>query len=206
MKKLITATLIAFAACGAFAEIENGELRMENAATLNSQLSTLNFEECRAKNPATCPTHGTPAEAATIEALKKRTPEQHTENGKAAIRQMIADHADVKDVMYRKSTGAIDFIWGKEGTASQEYEDGRGIAHINKKHNATMYKLPGVIAHGAVYKHPDNDNRVGIIKGKMLVVLEKQGAGSYMITGFKPDNPAKYLARFLSQEQLEGEL
>ena len=42
MKKLITATLIAFAACGAFAEIENGELRMENAATLNSQLSTLN--------------------------------------------------------------------------------------------------------------------------------------------------------------------
>jgi len=140
------------------------------------------------------------------EALKARTPEQHAENGKTAITDILKNHHDVKGVMYRNSTGPIDFIWGYEGTAAKKFEDGRGIAHINKKHNSTMYKLPGVIAHGAVYQHPDYSNRVGVIKGKMLVVLEKQGSGSYLLTGFKPDNPAEYLARFKSQDMYEGEL
>lgn len=104
--------------------------------------------------------------------------------------------------MRRQSIGDIDFVWGREGTDARNYEDGYGIAKIEKTHPGAATRIAGFIAYGDVY---DDESVVGkyyIVKGRNLVVLQKRkGRNSYLVTEFTGDNP-NYVKRIRKENKL----
>lgn len=143
-------------------------------------------------------------DAKQVEELKARTAQQHEENGSKAIADAVSGQKDVLGAMWRESTGPIDFEYGFAGTPEKGYHDGYGVAHVAKVHSDGVRAIPRVLAHGTVWRHPGSEDKLVVIQGKRIVVLEKDGDGSFMVTGFSPDAPGKYLARFQVGEPLEG--
>ena len=102
------------------------------------------------------------------------------EAGKTAFSDVAKTHKDKVGAMERDSIGKIDFIWGDEG---------EGICHILKKHEADAQMIPGVIAYGDVYEDEAN-GKYYIVKKRNLVILRKRiGANHYLITGYEKDDP-----------------
>ena len=145
-------------------------------------------------------------DAKEVETLKAKTPEQHTEDGRAAVAKAVSQKCDVLGASWREATGPIDFEYGFAGTPENGYHDGYGLAHIAKIHPNDLYAVSGVVAHGSVWRDPERDDRLAIIKGKRLVLVERDGDGSFVVTGFTPDAPHRYLAAFRSGEMVEGEI
>ena len=75
--------------------------------------------------------------------------QKNINDGMDALDHVLATHIDENKAMNRPEIGPIDFVWGKEGTAAKDYEDGYGIAKILKKHGKTAVDaIPEVIAKG----------------------------------------------------------
>ena len=75
--------------------------------------------------------------------------EENIKRGHLAIEEILQTHGEVKGAMERPETGAIDFLWGKEGTEERKYKDGFGIAKILLKHGMeAIHIIPDVIAKG----------------------------------------------------------
>ncbi len=144
-------------------------------------------------------------DAKDVEALKAKTPEQHVKDGKAAVEKSVSLKCDVLGASWREATGPIDFEYGFAGTPERDYHDGYGLAHIARIHPKDLYAVPGVLAHGSVWRDPGRDDRLAVISGSRLVLVERDGDGSFVVTGFTPDAPRAYLARFRSGEMVEGE-
>lgn len=112
------------------------------------------------------------------------------DKGKSALEKAISDKADVLDAMSRKSIGNIDFVWGTPGKGA-DFDGGEGISHILAKHPDAAQQITGVIAFGDVYDMP-SENKYYIVKGRRMVVLRKrEKMNSYVVTGFKADDPNK---------------
>ena len=126
-------------------------------------------------------------DAAKIEALKQKTPEAMAADGRKALTQMLQDHKPVVDAFWRESLGPLDLEWGETGTAAKDYEDGWGIAKISKKHSDALMRLPEVISHGEIRKHPFRDDRVVIIQRNTLAVFQKDDNGHFLFTGMTGD-------------------
>lgn len=81
--------------------------------------------------------------------------EENIVRGRLAIEEILQTHGEVKDAMERPETGAIDFLWGEEGTAERKHKDGFGIAKILLKHGMeAVIKIPDVIARGNMRNPP----------------------------------------------------
>lgn len=156
--------------------------------------------ECRAKDPAHCPTHGTPREPETkpqhdrygltpTERLLKE-PRQNAERGQSAIREVLRKRSGFVDkAMYREETGWIRFDWGDPGDPHKDergvtYRHGHGLSHIFAKHPEALERLPGIIANGDIYKH-EEPGKLYVLHGTSYVVLGSlHGGAKKTITEF----------------------
>ena len=109
------------------------------------------------------------------------------EAGKAAIEKVLSTKETVSGAMERKSTGKIDFVWGKTGTREKNYEDGYGFAKILKKHKKDIPYIAGTLAFGDIYEDTNGD--LLAIKKRVIVILRKDPVGNaYLITGYRKEN------------------
>jgi len=101
---------------------------------------------------------------------------------------------EAEAALHHPEVGDIDLIWGREGTAEKDYEDGFGVAKLIKKHPEVLNDLQGFIA--GLKK---NEAR----SGKNRAVLESQDSRAavrldwdgkhkkWLMTAYRKDgNPA----------------
>lgn len=176
---------------------------------------TLANGEYRARNPATCPTHGTHPGAAQREgetkavkdSLGKKFDPEHPERytftdnisrGEKALTRALSKKEDARDAMYRKECGFIDFIWGKPGTKDKKLDrsDGFCISHIFAKHPNDIDALPEILAKGTAYK-VETKNREGVVGyhgriafvygNRVLFVDPTQNGKSLVVSEFRKE-------------------
>ena len=111
---------------------------------------------------------------------------ENIQRGVASADYARRKQRDVRDAMYRKEIGRIDFLWGTPGDASKEYEGGKGLAHILAKHGeADLRKLPIVLAKGKFSEHPKGDPKRLVTYGSYTVSLVKsKNRQAWVLTGF----------------------
>lgn len=177
------------------------------AAEFGTQLEK--NSECRAQNPATCRTHGTPREIKTKgfqdqfgngnpETLTAN-PKMNAERGKAVISHILAKKSGYEPhAMYRKDIGWIGVDYGTPGNANNSYNGGHGISHIVGKHEGAIDGAVDVILGGTAYKHNESRRKVFIIKDRTAIVLSKDRDGRLLITDFEKISD-KQLADYTSK-------
>lgn len=158
--------------------------------------------ECRAADPAHCPTHGTPREPrdkgfqdrygnGNPETLAA-TPEMNIERGKAVITHLMARRSGHEDkAMFRKDTGWIGIDYGTSGNPDNGYAGGHGLAHIAAKHNGAEKTLVVTLQEGVAYKHPTQRNKIILLHGDSAAVLVKERTGRLLITDYEKVTPAQ---------------
>ena len=168
-------------------EFGSAESKGEGEVIINS--------ECRAKNPATCHTHGMPREART-KGFKDRfgststetlaaNPKMNLERGKAVITSLLGRKAgEEPKAMFRNDTGWIGIDYGKPGNAKNKYNGGYGLSHILAKHKGAENSLADVLQYGEAFKHPTERSKVILIKGNQAAVLSKKRDGRLLITDY----------------------
>ena len=175
--------------------------KAQTGSAASAPSDALNKEgECRAKDPAHCPTHGTPREPETKpqhdrygltppERLLKE-PKLNAERGHAAIQEVLRKRSGFVDkAMYREETGWIRFDWGDPGDPHKDergvtYRHGHGISHIFTKHPEALERLPDIIANGDIYKH-EEPGKLYVLHGTSYVVLGSlHGGAKKTITEF----------------------
>ena len=113
--------------------------------------------------------------------------EENIKRGHLAIEEILQTHGEVKGAMERPETGAIDFLWGKEGTEERKYKDGFGIAKILLKHGMeAIHIIPDVIAKGQ-YEEATNGDRVYFVLGRYRAVVRLTWDGmqkTWLVTNF----------------------
>lgn len=149
----------------------------EMAKTFASETIANKDGECEAEIPAQCPYHS------------QRRAENHSK-GKAAWEKAVSTKSDVLDAMERDSIGKIDFLWGKPGNPKNDYADGEGLAHVLAKHERDASMITGVLAYGDILESSSEGKYFVIKKRNMVVLRKREGKNSYVITGFKKDDPA----------------
>lgn len=177
------------------------------AAEFGTQLEK--NSECRAQNPATCRTHGTPREIKTKgfqdnfgngnpETLTAN-PKMNAERGKAVISHILAKKSGYEPhAMYRKDVGWIGVDYGKPGNINNSYNGGHGISHIVGKHDGAIDGAVDVILGGTAYKHNESRRKVFIIKDRTAIVLTKDRDGRLLLTDFEKISD-KQLADYTSK-------
>lgn len=179
------------------AEAMAEEFKGEGKTVVNS--------ECRAKNPATCHTHGMPREVRT-KGLNDRfgrtateqlaaNPKQNAERGENAIAEVLRKKSGHVDKgMFRPETGWIRLEWGDAGDPSRGFKGGHGLSHIAAKHPEALKKLPSVLAEGTIYKH-EEPGKMYILKGNAFAVVGSvTKGGKTVITEFNSGNDPKKVA------------
>lgn len=133
-------------------------------------------------------------DGARIEQMKSWTPDEARKSGVESINKILeGNHEPIPDVMWRRATGPIGFEWGSEGSvgADGKIHGAWGIAHLKAKHGSELYSIPGILAHGAIYKDKKNgvisEDRLAVVSGSRIVILRKDENGSFVMTGFSPD-------------------
>lgn len=121
--------------------------------------------------------------------------EQNIKNGRLAIRAILETHGEVRAAMERPEIGAIDFLWGNEGTDAQKHKDGFGISKILLKHGQeAVDKIPEVVARGKFEKSSGED-RIYFVLGRYRTVVRLMWDGmkkTWLVTNFldkKTKNP-----------------
>lgn len=108
---------------------------------------------------------------------ERYTVDDNLARGKKALRRALTKKQSVRDAMYRKECGFIDFIWGKPGTKDKAIDrsDGFGISHVFAKHPNDIDALPEIIAKGTAYKvkSKGDDGTMGY-HGRLAFVYEKR--------------------------------
>lgn len=87
--------------------------------------------------------------------------------------------------------GDIDLVWGKEGTAEKEYEDGMGLAKIIRKHSEVLDDLQGFMNSLSVQKRSQNRVILANRGGRALVRLDWDGkAKHWLLTAYDDEKKA----------------
>lgn len=121
--------------------------------------------------------------------------------GKQAMEQVISEHTDVLNAMYREDLGGVSFYWGIPGKG-KKFKGGSGVSHIVAKRDAedgsgqaTALKLVEVIAKGNVIQRQEQDqgSRVLIAYDGYTAVLSLYKDGelqTWLLTGWKNNEEA----------------
>lgn len=105
--------------------------------------------------------------------------------GKRAMRRALRHETDVQKAMYRHDVGQIDFEWGTPGIKAKDWETGKGISHVARKHPQDAMKIPEAIAKGKLRPHPDDPEKRIIEHNDMLVVLKKTNSRKgWLLSGY----------------------
>lgn len=191
------AAILAEELAGAFAEAAGETGAVENG-------------ECRAKDPAHCPVHGTPAQGGgsgeSEKAKKKREKRERQEKTRDAGRTNYATvqgGADCRDFMRSETLGRIAFYQGNER---------EGYLHIVKRAgedagHAEMLKgnnIPDTLAYGKYYRDTYKGTSAWAVVGSggKCVILGEDGDGVKIITAFIL-SPAKQ-AVFAGKKAIEN--
>lgn len=157
--------------------------------TADSKQQTVENGECRAKNPEECPYHGTPQatlpQKPTKEMPKAEYQKVNRTRGEAAMKQILEDHQDIEGAMVSRKLGPIDFVWGREGTEAQNWEDGYGFCKILKKHPDAVEKIPEILAYGKYYHDEQEIGAYAVVYGSHMVSLKKQNNNFYVVTAYE---------------------
>ena len=152
--------------------------------------------ECRAADPAHCPTHGTPREPrdkgfqdrygnGNPETLAAN-PEMNIERGKAVFTHLLAKkEGEVAHAMYRRDVGWIDADYGTPGNEANDWKGGHGVSHIVAKHKGAIDGVVDILQNGTAYKHDKAQRKVYIIKDHNAIVLSKKRDGRLLITDYE---------------------
>ena len=152
--------------------------------------------ECRAADPAHCPTHGTPREPrdkgfqdrygnGNPETLAAN-PEMNIERGKAVFTHLLAKkEGEVAHAMYRRDVGWIDADYGTPGNEANDWNGGHGVSHIVAKHKGAIDGVVDILQNGTAYKHDKAQRKVYIIKDHNAIVLSKKRDGRLLITDYE---------------------
>lgn len=129
----------------------------------------------------------TPAWIVPDKSLNKISESENIERGTQAVQHCLESKKDVPHAMYRKEVGAIDFVYGKEGTDKKKHKDGFGLSKILLKHGQeAIDKIPEVIAKGiAEQKYKD---RVYFKLGDYTAVVKLDFDGAqrtWLVTNFE---------------------
>ncbi|QHS08756.1 hypothetical protein [Sinimarinibacterium sp. NLF-5-8] len=92
--------------------------------------------------------------------------------------------------LHHPEVGDIDLVWGREGTAAKNYEDGHGIAKIAKKHPEVLGDLQGFVEALSVNPKKSGQTRRVLESddGKAVVVLDYKGESKkWLLTAFRKD-------------------
>ena len=195
---------------GAFAEAagETAQSR-EDAVVKNG--------ECRARDPAHCPVHGTPREHRD-KGFQDRygngnpeflvaNPEANIERGKAVFTRLARKQTGFEPhAMYREGLGWIGVEAGEAGNPNpykgpneklkgQTYLGGHGVAHILAKHPGAEQYLADTLQYGEMFRGIDNktklpaERKISVIRGNNVVILSKFRDGRLLITDFVTNDP-----------------
>lgn len=85
----------------------------------------------------------------------------HHDAGGAVAKLMEMKSGDAIGALHHPEIGDIDLVWGKEGSAAKDFEDGYGLAKIAKKHPEVLEDLQGALDGATVGR-----------QGKNRVILE----------------------------------
>lgn len=89
------------------------------------------------------------------EARIPQTVEENMERGTAAMNEVIENHTDYLNAMYRPEVGGISFYWGMPGKG-KKFKGGYGISHIIAKHgDSTAKAMVKTIAKGEIVKRQE---------------------------------------------------
>ena len=165
--------------------------------------------ECRAKDPAHCPTHGTPREpetkpqhdryGSTDETTLVSDSQKNFKRGANALEAMERMQGGYIDkAMFREETGWIRFDWGTKGDPDSKpvtFAHGHGISHILAKHGRAAKKLPDVIARGEAKTDPKDPRAIILVTDTAYAVVVPLMQGQRrIITMFEPAPDNKKLA------------
>lgn len=227
------AAILAEALAGAFAEAV-GEVSHEDTKARSEEALANEVAECRAKDPAHCPVHGTPREHRD-KGFQDRygngnpeflvaNPEMNIERGKAVFTRLARKQTGFEPhAMYREGLGWVGVDAGEAGNPrpydgpnkdlkGRTYLGGHGIAHILAKHPGAEKDLAETIQHGEMFRNFDNatkrpnERKLTLIRGNNVVILSKHRDGRLLITEFFADDPAKIEAlKVLGPYHVRGE-
>lgn len=124
--------------------------------------------------------------------------------GKAALRRVIRNKADVYNAFLRPNLGLISLIYGKPGNPSNEFKTGYGISHIIAKRNFEAHqsksrnrqelgitvanKLIEVVVKGKITKTVESKKTVHISYKQYEAIISLDFHGNsvnWIITGYK---------------------
>ena len=105
--------------------------------------------------------------------------------GKRAMRRALRQQTDVSKAMFRKEIGQIDFEWGTPGIKADDWNTGKGIRHILKKHPDAVMKIPAAIAKGTI-KHDKEDSQKRVIEHEdmRIVVVKTNSRKGWLLSGY----------------------
>ena len=161
--------------------------------------------ECRAKDPAHCPTHGTPREpetkpqhdryGSTDEATLASNPQKNFKRGANALDAITRKGSGyIDDAMFREESGWIRFDWGDPGDPNNDYKHGHGISHVLAKHAKDAKLLPKVIAEGKAVKDPNDASKTLFVTDTAYaVVIPLNQSERRILTMFEPRPDSKKL-------------
>lgn len=121
--------------------------------------------------------------------------DDNIERGKRAIEHLLNRKSGrVREAMFDKDLGSIEFAWGNTGIIARKHIDGGGIAHIASKHPADLRSVPEWIVKGDKSAAPKWDEKNGVWKKIVtykdrIVVLTSRSPKSpraWLVTGFTP--------------------
>ena len=167
-----------------------------------------NADECRAKDPTHCRTHGTPRNrepetkphhdryGSNDEKTLVSEPQKNFKRGANALEAMERMQGGYIDkAMYREETGWIRFDWGDPGDPAKDYKHGHGISHILTKHGKDAKKLPEVISTGKAVVSPDEPDKTYLVTDTAYaVVIPLNQSQRRMLTMFEPKPNSRKLA------------
>ena len=183
------AAILAEELAGAFAEaVEETEEHVDGTEAENG--------ECRARDPAHCPVHGTPREPETPKTsddfgttdTDKLTADDYKlgrERLRSVVTHILAKKGGEEEkAFWRADLGWVGVDYGEPGNPNNEFKGGHGLAHIAAKHDDAAKNLEEMFTRGEAFKHPDSDRKVAIIRGTDIVILSKKGNGRLLVTDF----------------------
>lgn len=90
--------------------------------------------------------------------------------------------------LHHPEVGDIDLVWGEEGTAAKDYEDGFDLAKITKKHHDVLGKLQAFVESLPVKSRSSNRIVLSDGEGRAVVRLDWDGkAKKWLMTALKEE-------------------
>lgn len=130
------------------------------------------------------------------ETLNNDSPiENNIAHGKQALMDVINNHVDIENAMYRSDVGNIDFKWGKPGDRNNYYNGGYGLSHILARRLVTKQNVKDVldnIVEGIAKGNAVIKNNIAIIQHNGYVIIlsnnyNGQKTNNWLFTGYKID-------------------